>query len=425
MANYEAWTGLQFTLGTPPPAATGVTLTMNQQSPQTPGAQITFTAAGSGGSGNYQYYYTIFNPNTGTWSAGQAYSSNASWTWNTTGLGTGAYTIQVWARSAGSTANYEAWTGVKFTLGTPPPAATGVTLTMNQQSPQQSGTQITFTAAASGGSGSYQYYFTVFNPNTGIWSAGQAYSSNGSWTWNTTGLGTGKYIVQVWARSVGSTAKYDVWSEVTYTLIAPQPPATGVTLTMNQQSPQQPGAQITFTAAASGGLGSYQYYFTVFNPNTGTWSVGQAYGSNASWTWSTTGLGTGSYTIQVWARSAGSMATYEAWTGVQFTLGAAPPPATGVILTMNQQSPQTPGAQITFTAAATGGSGSYQYYFTVFNPNTGAWSVGQAYSSNASWTWNTTGLGIGAYTIQVWVRSAGSTAPYEAWTGVQFTLNSP
>jgi hypothetical protein len=192
---------------------------------------------------------------------------------------------------------------------------------------------------------------------------------------------------------------------------------------MNQPSPQQPGAKITFTAAATGGSGSYQYYFTVLNPNTGTWSVGQAYSSTASWTWDTTGLGNGTYTIQVWARNAGSTAQYEAWTSVKFTLDAPPSPATGVTLNVNPQSPQSPGSNITFTASATGGSGSYQYYFTVLNPNTGTWSVGQAYSSTASWTWNTTGLGTGTYTIQVWARSVGSTATYDTWTGVKFTLN--
>ncbi len=407
-----------------PPPATAVTLTANPQSPQQPGTQVTFTAAASGGSGNYQYYFTVYNPNTGIWTPNvPVYSSNASWTWNTTGLGAGKYLVQVWARSVGSTAKYDTWTEVTYTLIAPPPPATGVTLTINQQSPQQPGAQVTFTAAASGGSGSYQYYFTVLNPNTGTWSVGQAYSSNASWTWNTAGLGTGKYIVQAWARSVGSTATYDAWTGVNFTLDAPPAPATGVTLTMNQQSPQSPGVQVTFTAAASGGSGSYQYYYTVFNPNTGTWSVGQAYGSNASWTWNTTGLGTGAYTIQVWARSVGSIAAYDTWTGVKYTLVVPQPPATAVTLTVNPQSPQSPGAQITFTAAASGGSGSYQYYFTVLNPNTGSWSVGQAYSSNASWTWDTTGLGAGNYQVQVWARSAGSTAAYEAWTGVKFTLN--
>ncbi len=404
---------------------TVVTLTMDKPSPQETGAVVTFTAAASGGSGSYQYYFIVFNPNTGTWSVGQAYSSNASWTWDTTGLGTGTYSIQVWAKSVGSTAAYEAYKSISYTLITPPPPVTAVTLSMNQQSPQQTGAKITFIAAASGGSGSYQYYFTFRNPNTGVWSVGQAYSSNASWTWDTTGLGTGTYSIQVWAKSVGSTAAYEAYKSISYTLITPPPPVTAVTLSMNQQSPQQTGAKITFIAAASGGSGSYQYYFTFRNPNTGVWSVGQAYSSNASWTWDTTGLGTGTYSIQVWAKSVGSTAAYEAYKSISYTLITPPPPVTAVTLSMNQQSPQQTGAKITFTAAASGGSGSYQYYFIVFNPNTGTWSVGQAYSSNASWTWDTTGLGTGAYSIQVWARSVGSTANYEAWTGVRFTLNSP
>ena len=102
-----------------------------------------------------------------------------------------------------------------------------------------------------------------------------------------------------------------------------------------------------------------------------------------------------------------------------------PPPVTGVALTMDKSSPQVQGAVVTFTGAATGGSGSYQYYFTYRNPNTGLWSVGQAYSGNPSWVWDTTGATPGVYIVQVWARSAGSTASYEAWAGVYYSIVSP
>jgi hypothetical protein len=72
---------------------------------------------------------------------------------------------------------------------------------------------------------------------------------------------------------------------------------------------------------------------------------------------------------------------------------------------MDKSSPQVQGAVITFTAAATGGSGIYEYYFTLRNPQTGRWSVGQAYSENPIWTWNTTGIDTGTYTLQVWASN--------------------
>jgi 4-amino-4-deoxy-L-arabinose transferase-like glycosyltransferase len=97
-------------------------------------------------------------------------------------------------------------------------------------------------------------------------------------------------------------------------------PATGVSLKMDKSSPQGKGAVITFTAAHKGGTEGYEYYFTFRNPKTGLWSVGQAYGDNPVWQWNTTGIDTGMYSIQVWARSVGSKADYEAWTGISYEI---------------------------------------------------------------------------------------------------------
>jgi len=96
------------------------------------------------------------------------------------------------------------------------------------------------------------------------------------------------------------------------------PPATSVAFTPppSPASPQIPGASVLWTAAASGGTGSYEYKFWVKNP-AGAWSVGKDYGiPGNTWTWDTTGLATGTYSVQVWARSAGSTATYEAYTSL-------------------------------------------------------------------------------------------------------------
>jgi hypothetical protein len=120
---------------------------------------------------------------------------------------------------------------------------------------------------------------------------------------------------------------------------------TAMSVTMDKSSPQVQGAVITFTAAASGGSGSYEYYFTLRNPKTGQWSVGQAYSGNPVWQWNTTGIDTGTYPIQVWAKSAGSTAAYEAWAGITYLIN--PPPVTGVSVSMDKSSPQVRGRVIT------------------------------------------------------------------------------
>ena len=102
------------------------------------------------------------------------------------------------------------------------------------------------------------------------------------------------------------------------TSLAVTAPATGVTLTPppSPASPQAPGASVLWTAVAGGGSGNYQYQFWL---NDGTsWSIAKPYGAtnDNTWTWNTTGLATGTYSVQVWARSAGSTAAYEAFTPV-------------------------------------------------------------------------------------------------------------
>jgi len=405
-----------------PSPVTAVSLSMDKSSPQIQGSSVTFTATAAGGTSLNAYYYALRNPITGQWSVARPYSVLPTWTWNTSGADPGTYMIQAWARSLGSTAAYDEFTYVLYTITINQPPVTDATLTMNKVSPQSVGAKVTFSAAATGGSGNYEYYFTLRDPNTGTWSVGQAYSGTSSWTWDTTGLGIGDYTIQVWARSVGSLAAYEAYKSISYTLTTPPPPVTGVTITMNKVSPQSVGSRVTFSAAVTGGSGNYEYYFTLRDPNTGTWSVGQAYSGTSNWTWDTTGLGTGGYTIQVWARSVGSLAAYEAYKSIYFTLNTPPPPVTDVTLAMDKVSPQSVGAIVTFSASATGGSGNYEYYFTVRDPNTGTWSVGQAYSGNSFWTWDTTGLGGGAYMIQVWARSAGSPAAYEAYKGISCTL---
>jgi len=195
---------------------------------------------------------------------------------------------------------------------------------------------------------------------------------------------------------------------------------TMVTLTASPASPGSKGAVITFTAEVLEGSGSYEYQFKLRNP-AGVWSVARAYGSDPSWVWSTAGLATGSYRIEVWARNAGSTAAWEAYKNISYTLLQ---PASAVSLTANAASPQSVGNKITFIAAASGDSGTYEYQFRLCNP-AGGWSVARTYGSTPSWVWNTAGLESGSYKIEVWARNSGSTAAWEAYKSMNYTLRLP
>jgi hypothetical protein len=117
--------------------------------------------------------------------------------------------------------------------------------------------------------------------------------------------------------STGGTQQHMLASNTGIIYVAPTAPsAAEVILNSEPSSLPSAGATVTFTAAASGGSGTYQYRFWLHD---GTdWSVLQDYGSAATCKW--TPSEAGAYTIEVHARSAGSAADYEAWTRTEYVI---------------------------------------------------------------------------------------------------------
>jgi hypothetical protein len=79
---------------------------------------------------------------------------------------------------------------------------------------------VTFTAAASGGTGTYEYKFWLFDGTS--WNLMKDYSGTGpgsdTWIWDTSTRPLGQYYVAVWTRSAGSTADLDTQAIVSYVL---------------------------------------------------------------------------------------------------------------------------------------------------------------------------------------------------------------
>jgi len=167
------------------------------------------------------------------------------------------------------------------------------------------------------------------------------------------------------------------------------------------------GTPITFTAAASGGIGPFEYRFWV-NSGTG-FAIVQDYSAAGTFLWTPSAVG--AYDILVDVRNVGSTAFREALTKY-FYYQIVPASATSVTLSPDLASPRAPNTLITFTAAGQGGSGTYEYRFWV-NSGTG-FNIVQDYSASNALAW--TPAATGAYDILVDVRSAGSTAFREALT---------
>ncbi len=396
-------------VATPAWVVTTITMTATPASSTAP-ATITMTAtpvAGSGATISRVDFYV------GTTRIATDTTSPYGYVWNTVPAGTYSISAKV-TDSLGAVATSNTVSVAVYAVG--PIASVNIT-SVTPPSPSAIGPTVTFSATALGGNGNPpQYQLWVRDPVTSTWTS-SAYGTS-PLTWNTTGLPAGTYNIQVWARNTGSAASYEAFTTTTYTLAAP---LTSVSIaSVSPLSPSIVGSTVGFSVTSVGGSGTPQYQLWVRNPVTGTWTS-SAY-STSPLAWNTTGLPAGTYNIQVWARNTGSAASYEAFTTTTYTL--LPIPVTAVsFTTITPPSPMGPGTRtpVTFTASATGGV-TPQYQFWVLNPVTGIWSS-IPYSTTPSWTWTTTGLPAGTYSVQVWSRSTGSIAKYDVFNSMKYVLN--
>ncbi len=301
LTNYDAWLGAgPFVVNQPQPLAV-TSFMANQAFPIPAGSPVNWTATASGGTGPYTFKFWVYNG--ATWTVGRDWGASNSFAWWPPSPGT--YFLQVWARNAGSSANYDAWRGSGPHGVTAPAPLTATSLTPDRVFPVAAGTPVTWTGLARGGSGPYTYRFLVFNGSS--WSVGQDWSPLSTWTWVPPAMGS--FFFQMWVRNAGSVSPFDAWVGAGPAAIGPSQPLAVTHLLMSPMAPALVGTPTTIAAVAAGGLGPYTYKFLVFNGS--TWSVGQEWSAASTFSWipSTTG----SYSFQVWVRNAGSATAWDAW----------------------------------------------------------------------------------------------------------------
>ncbi len=116
----------------------------------------------------------------------------------------------------------------------------------------------------------------------------------------------------------------------------------------------------------------------------------------------------------------GGSAGYALSSGTSvLSLGASPLTVTS--LTPDVTLPVPAGTAVTWTARVSGGLGPQTYKFNVFDGT--SWTMGQEWSLSNTWKWYPPLPGN--YTIQVLVRNAGSTSPYDATLSVSASISVP
>jgi hypothetical protein len=205
--------------------------------------------------------------------------------------------------------------------------------------------------------------------------------------------------------STGSDSLVWVAAILSVPLTVPEPLAV-TNLTADKLAPQPAGTSITFTASVTGGTGSYESRWYVWDG--ATWNYLRGWAAGLSYTW-TPASGNADYVIAVHVRNAGEAWVSSSQRGLAFPItgaaGSLPPTVTA--FTADKVAPQPAGTDIAFAATATGGSGSYESRWYVWDGV--SWMLLRGWQAGLSYTW-TPGFGDPDYVIAVHIRNAG-----EAW----------
>ena len=372
------------------------------------GTAIRLTATAAGVTGSAQFRFLLYDQTLQRWSVLREYSASNSVEWIPNLVG--RYSVQVWVRGAASTAAWDAWKGFgPFDVISAPPVISGIQA--DRYFPLTLGHPVVFTAAASGGTGPLRYKFYLYETATGKWSVLRDYATSSTASW--TPPRTGRYSMQVWVRNAGSSAAWDAWRSLGPFDVYATPP-TVRSLTADRGFPVKTGTKVTFTASASGGIAPLEYRFWLHEAARDTWMALRDYSTSATIAWVPAAAGT--YALQVWVRSAGSNAPHEAWRSLA-PIEVEPGPPVLISVVADTPSPVPTGTPITWTATAFGGNAPLHYRFWIYDHGAGAWTMLQDYGPSNRAIWAPARAGL--YHVQVWVRSASSSASWEAWLNGQ------
>ena len=413
-----------------------VTDSASPNSPATGGTAVTITAAASCPDPNPLYEFWVLAPGASLYTLAQGYSTANTLNWNASPVAPGTYRFNVWVKDADFAGlhgnSYGRWDAydANLTYSITSQPCSSVSESATPAGGVMAGTTVSITASATNCPHPV-YEFWMLAPGAALYRQVQAYSTNATLTWNTTGSALGAYRFNVWVHDATSWGTYGNaygrWDSYNASLsMAVTSGCPGVATSASPSSPAMVSMPVTVTASA-GGCPNPQYEFWVLKPGASLYTLAQAYSSSPTLNWSTSALAAGTYRINVWVRDASSGGTFSnasgTWdaynAGLTYTLTPGCP-SVGVSA---PSASTASGSTLTITAAAQG-CPSPVYEFWILAPGASLYTLAQPYSAAATLAWNTTGLAKGTYRINVWVHDSSDAGLYGNSYGRWDTYNA-
>lgn len=407
--------------------------------PRPSGAFATWTTRAEDGEGDtllYKYFVRGLGPY-GRAGQIQDWSASPVFVWNTAGLPSGTYQVEVWVRDQMHVepGSYDARTVATYNLVTPvnlPPTIDFIY--SNLPAIQFGGSWIGWTTRATDPDGDgvfYRYYLR--GPSTGgFWADQTGWTPNPTWVWRTTPLDAGPSEVMVLVTDNRHLPPYD-YAIADYLIINPNQSPTITGFGSNVPSPQPVGASTTWRANAFDPEGNQVFYrYAINGPSTGgLWKIVREWSTDPNWSWFTSPADLGMTLINVQIRD-GYHTSPTGWDDdalASFTVLKSNRPPAMKALTPDKPNPQYAGTPLRWTAVASNPEPEpLLYRFWLKGPSTGnAWKVVQDWSTNNAWNWATGRTDTGVYTVYVYVRDGFHTGPagFDSALGGTFTLLEP
>ncbi len=287
-------------------------------------------------------------------------------------------------------------------------------LMADKKSPQEQGTSIFWHATAEDEEGDKVVYkFQVNGIDAKKW------SKSSSWSWSTSNLPAGDYLITALARDENHASEdsFDSMMNVSFSLKATNQPPVVLELQADKSSPQSIGGLIIWTAAASDPDGDKVFYKFVKNGVDVTdWS------ESGFWSWDTTSEKKGDYVIAVLVRDGkhNSEKSSDGSRKSNFTLTVSNSLPVISDLKADPSGPYVTGDVINWSCTARDVEGDTMQYKFLVNGK-----LAQDWSPSPIWSWDTARQPAAEYKITAQVRDGkhASQSSYDSSKEVTVTLS--